>query len=136
MGRNIIILISILIICLSITACKDDDRSKVDKIEADSFSISYGKNVYHSEGKIEQKDVDVIVESYNSISVDGVTSEEINYDEAITIIFSSNDKISGKITIDDLGVCRLDDDADNYRLNEANNVYDQFVNVYNDLKMK
>ncbi|WP_105616425.1 outer membrane protein assembly factor BamD [Vallitalea okinawensis] len=135
MKRNIFIMIAILTLCLSITACGNAENI-VKKIDADDFTISYGKSIYQAKDKLEQKNIDILIENYNKITLDGTTNQEINYDNAITIIFINNDQISGQVTIDDKGICRIDDNIDNYIINKENDIYEDLLKVYLDLKEK
>jgi len=135
MQKISVIMIMIFILCFSIIGCQNRNNV-VKKINAEYFTISYGKSLYKAKDRIEQDITDSLVENYNNIKLVGTTNQEINYDRAITIIFIDDDQISGKITIDDKGICRIDDNLENYIVSEVSSIYIDAINVYNDLKEK
>ncbi len=127
-----IIFIAIFILCFALTGC--GNNNKVKEITAESFTISYGKSIYTAKDKVDQDTIDSLVKKYNDIKLVGTTKQEINYDEAITIIFINNDQISGQVTVDDQGICRIEERLDNYSISKESNLYLDALNVYHDLQ--
>ncbi len=130
--KNISI-IAISIICFILVGCENKNNSIKD-INAEYYSISYGQSIYDAKDKVDEANVKSLVEKYNNIELTGTTNQEINYDKAITIIFIYKDQISGLVTIDDKGICRIDDDLKNYIISDESNIYEDAVEVYDDLK--
>lgn len=70
------------------------------------------------------------------IQLVGTTNQEINYDKSISIIFVNNDLISGKVTVDDKGICHIGDKPDNYIIDTESKIYEDGIKAYEDLKEK
>lgn len=132
--RTCFITIAILILCFTMIGCRNNNSIK--DINAEYFTISYGNSFYDAKGKCEQKTIDLLVYGYNNIELVGTTNQEINYDKSICITFINNDKISGQVTIDDKGVCRIEDSLDNYIIDTKSNLYIVAKKVYDDIKEK
>ena len=109
------------------------NKNTVKQINAESLTISYGKSIYQSKDKIDQEAIKSLVKKYNNIKLVGPVNQAINYDKAITIIFNNNDQISGRITIDDKGICRIGDKQNNYITTEESNIYADALKIYQDL---
>ncbi|MBU3201801.1 hypothetical protein LL037_25185 (plasmid) [Clostridium estertheticum] len=135
MKKNSVIIIIIFILCFSITGCRNRDNL-IKPINAEYFTITYGKSGYEAKDKVKQETVDLLVKDYNNIKFEGTTSQELNYDKAITIIFINNDKISGQLTIDDKGICWMDNNVNTYIVNKKSNVYLDLLKVYYEVKGK
>lgn len=135
MKRHSIIMIIILIVSLSIMGCENREDT-VNKMDAEDFTISYGKSIYQAKDKVEQHELNSLIETYNNITLDGTTNQEITYDKAVTIVFINKDQISGQITIDDKGIYRIDDNTDNYFIEDENKIYEEFLKVYHHLQEK
>jgi hypothetical protein len=129
MKKNSAIIIVIFILCFSITGCRNRDNV-IKPINAEYFTISYGKSFYEAKDKVEQETVDSLVKDYNNIKFEGTTNQQLNYDKAINIIFFNNDKISGQLTIDDKGICWMDPNNINIDDNNINNNINNNVNIY------
>jgi len=117
------------------TGCGNRDNV-IKKINAEYFTISYGKSLYEAKDKVKQETVDILVKDYNNIKFVGTTSQEINYDKAITIIFINNDKISGQLTIDDKGICQMGNNVNTYVIDKESNIYADLLKVYHEVKGK
>ncbi|MBW9154487.1 hypothetical protein [Clostridium estertheticum] len=135
MKKNSVIIIVILILCFSMTGCRNRDNV-IKKINAEYFRISYGQSLYEAKDKVKQETVDSLVKDYNNIKFVGTTSQEINYDKAINITFIYNDKISGLLIIDDKGVCQIDNDVNRYIIDKESNMYADLLKVYYEVKGK
>ena len=123
----------IVMICLIVNGCSDNT---VKKIKADYFDIGLGQSLYSGYNKVEQESVQSLVDAYNQIKYTGQTNQQINYDKAITITFVYNDQISGVLVIDNNGVFHLRDGFKIYQIEPSNDIYEQALKVYNDLKQK
>jgi len=117
------------------TGCRNRDNL-IKKINAEYFTIAYGKSIYEAKDKVKQETVDFLVKDYNNIKFVGTTSQEINYDKAITITFINNDKISGQLIIDDKGICQIDNDVNTYIIDKESNIYADLLKVYEEVKGK
>ncbi len=134
MKKTCVITIAILILCSTMIGCSNNNNVK--DTNAEYFTISYGNSFYDAKGKCEQKTIDLLVDAYNNIELDGTTNQEINYDKSICITFIHNNKISGQVTIDDKGVCRIDDRLDNFIIDTKSNLYKDAKNAYDFIKEK
>lgn len=119
-----------MITLLMVSGCSD---STVENIEADYFDISYGQSLYEGFGKVDQETVQSLVEAYKGIEYIGETSQQLNYDKAITIKFIRDDQISGTLVMDDKGIFHLNDPAQNYQIEPGNEIYEQAKTIFNDL---
>ena len=127
-----IFLISITLILL-LSGC---NNNSIKDIKADYFTISYDNSYYDANNKVDEETVKLLVGQYNDIQYISQTTKEINYANAINIIFIHNDQISGSITIDDKGIFQLGDSLENYLLNEDSEIYEKALTIYHDLKEK
>lgn len=135
MKKSNIITIIILVLCFVIVGCGAQNNTIKD-IKAEEFLISYEMAYYDSKDKIDQESLDLLVENYNNLEINGMTNTEINYDKAISIIFYYDDQISGQITMDEKGVCHLGDVNENYNYSVKNNIYDEALKVFKELEAK
>ncbi len=134
MKRTCSIIIVLLILSFTMTACKND--TSVKNINAEYFTISYGSSLYDGQDKCEPKMVDLLVNDYNSIELVGTTNQDINLDKSICITFINKDKISGQVTVDDKGVCHIEDRPNNYIIDTNSKLYKDAKKVYEDIKEK
>lgn len=111
-------------------------NNSVKKIKADYFDIGFGQSLYEGHNKVDQKTVQSLVGAYNQIKYIGQTNQQINYEKAITITFIYNDQISGTLVIDDKGIFHLSDGSENYQIEPNNDIYEQAIKIYNDLKQQ
>ena len=124
--------ISIILIVFSIVSgC---NNNSVKKIKADYFDIGFGQSLYGGYNKVDKETVQSLVKTYNQIEYIGQTNQQINYEKAITITFIYNDQISGTLVIDDKGIFQLSESAENYQIESNNNIYEQAIEIYNDVK--
>ena len=121
----------ILIVFLIVSGCND---YSVKQIKADYFDIGFGQSLYEGYNKVDKETVQSLVKAYNQIEYSGQTNQEINYDKAITISFIYNDQISGALVIDDMGIFHQSDGAGNYQIESNNDIYEQAIEIYNDVK--
>lgn len=121
----------ILFVFLIISGC---NSSSVKQIKADYFDIGFGQSLYGGYNKVDKETVQSLVKAYNQIEHIGQTSQQINYEKAISITFIYNDQISGVLVIDDKGVFHLSDGAENYQIEPNNGIYEQAIEIYNNLK--
>ncbi|OIJ10858.1 hypothetical protein BKP37_17135 [Anaerobacillus alkalilacustris] len=121
----------IVMVCLVLNGCSDNT---VKKIKADYFDIGLGQSFYNGYNKVEEETVQSLVGAYNQIKYTGQTNLQINYDKAITITFVYNDQISGVLVIDNKGVFHLRDGVEIYQIEPSDDMYEQALEVYNDLK--
>ncbi|WP_223702071.1 hypothetical protein [Sutcliffiella deserti] len=126
-------LVSIIIALLVVNGCS---QNTVDKIKADYFDIGLGESLYSGYDKVEQDTVQSLVDAYNQIEYIRQTNQQINYDKAITVTFIFNDQISGMLVLDDKGIFQLNDSLENYQLESNNDLYDQAIEIYNELKQQ
>ena len=77
-----------------------------------------------------------LVDAYNDIEYIRQTSQQINFEKAITITFIYNDQISGVLVIDEKGIFHLRDGVENYQIEPNNNIYEKAIEIYNDLKQE
>lgn len=123
----------IVMVCLIVNGCSDNT---VKKIKADYFDIGLGQSLYSGNNMVKQETVQSLVDAYNQIKYTGQTNQQINYDKAITITFVYNDQILKVLVIDDKGVFHLGDSVENYQIEPNNDIYEQALEVYNDLKQQ
>lgn len=128
-----LLLISIIIMVFFIVS--RFNNNSVKQIKADYFNISYGQSWYEGYKKVDKETVQSLVRAYNQIEYIGQTNQQIN-EKAITITFIYNDQISGILVLDDNGIFHLRDGTINYQINPDNNIYEQAIKIYNDLKEK
>jgi hypothetical protein len=129
--RKLLLMFVIPIVLLTVSGC---NNNSVKKIKADYFDIGFGQSLYEGYNKVDQETVQSLVDAYNQIKYIGQTNEQINYDKAITITFIYNDQISGTLTIDDKGIFHLSDGFENYQIESNNDIYEQAIEIYNDVK--
>lgn len=129
--RKLIFMPIVLITILIMGGC---NQNSVKQIKADYVDIGFGQSLYDGYNKVEKETVQSLVKAYNQLESVGQTNKEINYEKAITIIFVSNDQISGTLVIDDKGVFHTSDEVENYQIDSDNDIYEQAVEIYNDLK--
>ncbi|PGY50487.1 hypothetical protein [Priestia megaterium] len=132
MKRSLFIL-SIVVIVLIINGCSNNS---VKAIKADYVDIGLGQSLYEGYNKVEQESVQSLVNSYNQIEYIGQTSQQLDLDKTISIIFVYHNKISGTLMIDDKGIFHTDDSEKNYQISTNNDTYEQALKVYENLKQK
>ena len=131
MVRKILFTSILLIVFFVVGGC---NGNSVKQIKADYFNISFGQNLYEGLNKVDKETVDALVKAYNQIEYSGNTDQPINYEKAITITFIYNDQISGILVIDDKGIFHLKDSSVNYQIEPNNTIYEQAMEIYNDVK--
>ena len=118
---------------LIVSGCSNNS---VKKIKADYFDIGLGQSLYSGYNKVEKETVQSLVDAYNEIEYIGQTNQQINYEKAINITFIYNDQISGSLVIDDKGIFQLSDSVENYQIEPNHDIYEQAIEIYNDLKQE
>ena len=131
--RKSLFISTILIVFLIVSSCSNHS---VKKIKADYFDIGLGQSLYSGYNKVEQETIQSLVNAYNNIEYIGQTNQQINYEKAITITFIYNDQISGTLVIDDKGIFHLSDHVENYQIKPNNDIYEQAIEVYNNLRQE
>jgi uncharacterized protein YpbB len=131
--RKLFFVSIIVMVCLIVNGCSDNT---VKKIKADYFDIGLGQSLYSGYNKVEQETVQSLVDAYNQIEYIGQTNQQINYDKAITITFVYNDQISGVLVIDNKGIFHLSDGVKIFQIESNNDIYEQALKIYNDLKQQ
>lgn len=126
-------LLSIFILVLILVGCSS---TYVKDIKAEYFDIGYGSSLYEGLNKVDEETVKLLVNQYNELKIISTTTEEINYEQAITITFVYNDKISGQIVCDDKSICYLSNENEYYRVSDESEIYDIAINVYEGVKEK
>lgn len=121
----------LLLAFLIVSGCNDNS---IKQIKADYFNIGFGQSMYEGYDKVDKETVQTLVKAYNQIEYSGQTNQQINYEKAITITFIYNDQISGVLVIDDKGVFHLRGSSENYQIDPNNDIYEQAMEVYNDVK--
>nr|WP_222439468.1 hypothetical protein [Sporosarcina sp. BP05] len=121
----------ILIVFFIVSGC---NNNSVKQIKADYFDIGFGQSLYEGYNKVDKETVQSLVKAYNQIEYSGQTNQEINYEKAITITFIYNDQISSILVMDDKGIFHLSDSAENYQIESNNDIYEQAIEIYNDVK--
>ena len=129
--RKLLFMSIILIVFLIVSGC---NNNSVKQIEADYFDIGFGQSLYDGYNKVDKETAQSLVKAYNQIDYTGQTNEQINYEKAITITFIYNDQISGALVIDDKGVIQLRDSEESYQIDPNNEIYEQALEIYNDVK--
>ena len=129
--RKLLFMSIILIVFLIGSGC---NNNSVKQIKADYFDIGFGQSLYEGYNKVDKETTQSLVKAYNQIDYTGQTNEQINYEKAITITFIYNDQISGVLVIDDKGVFQLRDSEENYQIDPNNEIYEQALELYNDVK--
>ncbi len=119
------------IVFLIVSGC---DNNPLKQIKADYFDIGFGQSMYEGKNKVKKETAQSLVNAYNQIEYVGQTNKEINYDKAITITFIYNDQISGVLVVDDQGVFQLRDGDANYQIESNNDIYEQAIEIYNNVK--
>jgi hypothetical protein len=131
--RKSLFIATLLTVFLSVSGCSNNS---VKKIKAHYFDIGLGQSLYSGYNKVEQETVQSLVDEYNQIKYIGQTNQQIDYERAITITFIYNDQISGTLMIDDKGIFYLSDSVENYQIEPNNDIYEQAIEIYNDLKQQ
>lgn len=132
MVRKLIFIFTILIVIfIIVTRC---NNNSIKQIKADYFDIGYGQSSYGGYNKVDKKTVQSLVKAYNQLTDSRQTNQQINFEKAITITFIYNDQISGILVIDDKGVFHLSDGTKNYQNEPNNDIYEQALKIYNDVK--
>ena len=129
--RKLLLMLVILILFLTVSGC---NNNSVKKIKADYFDIGFGQSLYEGYNKVDKKTVQSLVDAYNQIKYIGQTNQQINYEKAITIVFIYNDKISGTLVIDDMGIFHLSDGSETYQIDPNNDIYEHAIEIYSDVK--
>jgi hypothetical protein len=129
--RKLLFVSIILTVFLIVSGC---NNNSVKQIKADYFDIGFGQSLYEGYNKVDKETVQSLVKAYNQIEYSGKTNQQINYEKVITITFIYNDQISGTLVIDDKGIFHLSDSAENYQIEPNNDIYEQAIEIYNDVK--
>ena len=129
--RKLLFMSIILIVFFIVSGC---NNNSVKQIKADYFDIGFGQSLYEGYNKVGKETVQSLVKAYNQIEYSGQTNQEVNYEKAITITFICNDQVSGTLVIDDKGIFHLSDSAENYQIESNNDIYEQAIEIYNDVK--
>ncbi len=129
--RKLLLMLVILILFLTVSGC---NNNSVKRIKADYFDIGFGQSLYEGYNKVDKETVQSLVDAYNQIKYIGQTNQQINFEKAITITFINNDKISGALVIDDMGIFHLSDGSETYQIDPNNDIYEQAIEIYNDVK--
>jgi hypothetical protein len=129
--RKLLFVSIILTVVLIVSGC---NNNSVKQIKADYFDIGFGQSLYEGYNKVDKETVQSLVKAYNQIEYSEKTNQQINYEMAITITFIYNDQISGTLVIDDKGIFHLSDSAENYQIEPNNDIYEQAIEIYNDVK--
>jgi hypothetical protein len=129
--RKLLFMSIILIVFFIVSGC---NNNSVKQIKADYFDIGFGQSLYEGYNKVDKETVQSLVKAYNQIVYTGKTNQQINYEKAITITFIYNDQISGSLVIDDKGVFHLSNSVENYQIDPNNDIYEQAIEIYNDVK--
>lgn len=133
MRKSLYISIILIMVFLIVS---DFSNNSVKNIKADYFDIGLGQSLYSGYNKVEQETVQSLVDAYNQIEYIGHTKQQINYEKAISISFIYNDQISGSLVIDDKGIFHISDSVENYQIEPNNDIYEQAIEIYNDLKQQ
>ncbi len=128
------VVLIIFISVLALVGC--GNTADVKEIKADYFDIGYGSSIYNGLNKIDAGTVKLLVNHYNQLKTIGTTTEEIDYEEAITISFVHNDQISGQIVCDAKSICYISNENEYYRVSDDSELYDVAFKVYEELKEK
>lgn len=104
-----------------------------NKIKADDFDIGYGNSLY-TDYEADQKIIQSLINAYNSIEFIGETSEEMNYETAISVTFIYKDQISDMIIIDDEGVFHTNDLTVNHKMHPDDPFYEIALQIYKDIE--
>ncbi|GKV56565.1 hypothetical protein NCCP2222_25120 [Sporosarcina sp. NCCP-2222] len=129
--KKLLFMFIILIASLLVSGC---NNNSVNQIKADYFDIGFGQSLYEGYNKIDKETVQSLVKAYNQIEYSGQTNQQINNEKAITITFIYSDQISGILVIDDKGIFHLKDSSVNYQIEPNNTIYEQAMEIYNDVK--
>lgn len=127
------VLLRVFILVITLVSCSN---TSVKNIKADYFNIGYGSSMYEGLNKVDEETVKLLVNQYNKLIIIGTTTEEINYEQAITITFVYNDQISGQIVCDAKSICYLSKENKYYHVSDESEIYDVALNVYKDVKEK
>ena len=127
------VLLSIFILVVALVGCSN---TSVKDIKADYFDIGYGSSMYEGLNKVDEETVKLLVNHYNELKTIGTTTEEINFEQAITITFVYNDQISGQIVCDAKSICYLSNENEYYRVSNDSEIYDVALKIYKDVKEK
>lgn len=129
--RKLLFISIIIMVFLIVSRC---NNNSVKQIKADYFNIGFGQSWYEGYNKVDKETVKSLVKAYNQIEYIGQTNQQINYEKGITITFIYNDQISGNLVIDDKGIFHLSDGVENYQINPDNDIYEQAIEIFNDVK--
>ncbi|MBW8348017.1 hypothetical protein K0H71_01000 [Bacillus sp. IITD106] len=132
MKKRLLVLVVISVL-LMIGGC---NNNSVKKIKADYVDIGFGQSLYEGYNKVDKETVQSLVDAYNQIEYIGQTNEQMDYEKAITVSFIHNDQISGTLMIDHKGIFHLGDGTENYQIEPNSNIYEQALEIYNDLKVQ
>lgn len=77
-------------------------------LKVDYIDIGLGEDFYEGKGKISTKNAISLMKAYQDIEFSETTTDEIDYESAITITFINNDQIKGYIIIDENGLFESD----------------------------
>lgn len=110
------------------------NNDAVKKIKADYIDIGYSNSLYEGKDKLDENTVQSLVDEYNKLEYLSQSSEDINFDKAITVTFVHNDQISAQLVIDDKGNFRAGDKIETYRIDKENDIYKEALKIYEQLK--
>ncbi|MGE7982160.1 hypothetical protein [Solibacillus sp. NPDC093137] len=127
-------LLIVFVILILFFIVKGFNSNSPNPIKADYFDIGYGQSLYEGLNKVDKETVQSLVKAYNQIEDSGQTNVEIDYDKALTIHFIYNDQISGTLVIDDMGIFHLGDRSGNYQIDANNDIYENALDIYNEVK--
>lgn len=131
--NKLLFMSTILSAFFSVSGC---NNNSVKQIKADYFDIGFGQCLYEGYNKVDKETVQSLVKMYNQIEYIEQTNQQINYDKAITITFIYNDQISGTLVMDDKGIFHLSNSAENYQIEPNTDIYEQALELYNDVKQQ
>lgn len=109
------------------------NNNAVKKIKADYIDIGYSNSLYEGKDKLDGDTVQYLVDEYNKLEY-LTSSEDINFDKAITVTFVHNDQISAQLVIDDKGDFQAADKIETYRIDKGNDIYKIALKNYEQLK--
>lgn len=129
--KRILFMIILLFAFFIVSGC---NNNSIKQIKADYINVGFGQSWYEGLNKVDKETVQSLVEAYNQIEYFGQSDQKINYEKAITLQFIYNEQISGMLVLDDKGVFHLRNSSGNYQIEPNNAIYEQTMEIYNDVK--